>query len=175
MADKETVPAELTSETIEAMICEIRGQKVMLDFQLAEIYGISTGRFNEQVKRHIEKFDDDFRFQLTEKEWDLILKSQNAISKWGGRRFAPYAFTEAGIYMLMTVLNGDLATKQSRTLIKTFKRMKDYIIENNGLLVNTNPYLESRFASYDKRFEIIEHKIDSIMDNFVDVSASVFR
>ena len=70
----------------------------------------------------------------------------------------------------MTVLKGDLAVRQSRALIRAFKAMKDYIIENNGLLVNTNPYLESRFASYDKRFEIIEHKIDSIMDNFVDES-----
>ena len=70
----------------------------------------------------------------------------------------------------MTVLKDDLATKQSKTLIRTFKQMKDYIIENTNLLVNTNPYIESKFASYDKRFEMIENKIDVVMDNFIDES-----
>jgi len=73
--------------------------------------------------------------------------------------------------MLMTVLKGELATKQSIALIDAFKQMKDYIVENNGLLMNTNPYLESRFASIDRRFEVVEHKIDVVMDNFIDVSA----
>ena len=72
--------------------------------------------------------------------------------------------------MLMTVLKGDLATKQSIALIKAFKSMKDYIIETNGLLLNTNPYIESKFASIDRRFEVVEHKIDAVMDNFIDES-----
>lgn len=107
---------------------------------------------------------------LTQKEWTDILKSQNRTSSWGSRRKIPSAFTEQGIYMLMTVLKGDLATKQSKTLIRTFQQMKDYIIENTNLLVNTNPYIESKFASYDKRFEMIEDKIDVVMDNFIDES-----
>ena len=68
----------------------------------------------------------------------------------------------------MTVLKGDLAVKQSKILIKTFKQMKDYIVENSGLLLNTNSYIESKFSSYDKRFEIIENKIDVVMDSFID-------
>ena len=115
----------------------IRGQKVMLDFELAEIYGYETKTFNQQVKHNIEKFDDDFRFQLTKEEWE-ILRSKNLTSKpgtgSGGRRYLPYVFTEQGIYMLMTVLRGELAVKQSKALIRTFKQMKDYIVENQGLI-----------------------------------------
>ena len=89
----------------------------MLDFELAEIYGYSTKRFNEQVKNNAGKFDEDFLFQLTRDEWE-ILSSKNSTSRSeqgsGGRRYLPYAFTEQGIYMLMTVLKGELATKQSK-------------------------------------------------------------
>lgn len=118
-------------------IYTVRGQKVMLDFELAEIYGYETKRFNEQVKNNIEKFDDDFRFQLTKEEWE-VLRSKISTSKSetgsGGRRYLPYVFTEQGIYMLMTILKGELAVKQSKALIRTFKQMKDYILENQGLI-----------------------------------------
>ena len=130
----------------------------MLDFDLSMIYGYETKRFNEQVKRNIEKFPKRYMFRLTKEEIVLIQRSQNATSElWakgkGGRGYLPYAFTEQGIYMLMTVLKGDLATKQSIALIDAFKQMKDFIIENNNLLVNTNDYIESKFSSYDKRLK----------------------
>ena len=102
---------------VEKKVFNIRHQKVMLDFELAEIYGYSTKRFNEQVKNNAGKFDEDFLFQLTRDEWE-ILRSKNSTSRSeqgsGGRRYLPYAFTEQGIYMLMTVLKGELATKQSK-------------------------------------------------------------
>ena len=139
---------ELNNESIEKMIYVIRDKKVMLDFDLARIYGYETRRFNEQVKRNIDKFPERYRFKLNQFEIDSILMSHFATSSWGGTRKLPYAFTEQGIYMLMTVLKGDLATKQSIALIDAFKNMKDYIIENNGLLLNTNTYIESKFASY---------------------------
>ncbi|WP_440557481.1 ORF6N domain-containing protein [Treponema succinifaciens] len=97
------------SEWIKDKIYTIRGEQVMLDFELAEIYGYETKRFNEQVKNNIERFDDDFRFQLTDDEFNTILRSKNSTSSWGGTRYKPYAFTEQGIYMLMTVLKGELA------------------------------------------------------------------
>ena len=104
-------------ESLVKKIYIIRGQKVMLDFELAEIYGYSTKRFNEQVKNNADKFDEDFMFQLSQDEWE-ILRSKNSTSNSeqgsGGRRYLPYAFTEQGIYMLMTVLKGELATKQSK-------------------------------------------------------------
>ena len=107
---------------IEGKIMVIRGQQVMLDRDLAEIYGYEVKRFNEQVKNNIERFDDDFRFQLTDEEVNN-LRSKISTSSWGGVRYKPYAFTEQGIYMLMTVLKSDLAVRQSKILIRTFKQM----------------------------------------------------
>ena len=114
------------NETIESMIYVVRGEKVMLDFELAKIYGYETRAFNQQVARNIKKFPERYRFQLTRKELELV-KSQIVTSRKsfysgqeGGTRKLPFAFTEQGIYMLMTVLKGDLATKQSIALIGAF-------------------------------------------------------
>ena len=135
--DKKDEIMLVNQESLAEKIYIIRGQKVMIDFELAEIYGYETKRFNEQVKNNIEKFDDDFRFQLKKEEWEN-LRSKISTSKSetgsGGRRYLPYVFSEAGIYMLMTVLKGELAVKQSKALIRTFKQMKDYIVENQGLI-----------------------------------------
>ena len=114
---------ELNKETIESMIYTIRGQKVMLDFDLAKIYGYETKRFNEQVKNNLAKFPERYRFVLSKNEVIAISRSKKStaimqtVGKKGGRTSLPYAFTEQGIYMLMTVLEGDLATKQSITTI----------------------------------------------------------
>ena len=99
----------LDKQTIESMIYIIRGQKVMLDFDLAKIYGYSTKRFNEQVKNNIEKFPDRYRFQLNEEEIRNISRSKKStlkIERGQNIKYKPYAFTEQGIYMLMTVLKG---------------------------------------------------------------------
>ena len=100
----------INEDTIKNKIYYIRNQKVMLDFELAEIYGYTTTRFNEQVKNNSEKFDDDFMFWLTKSEFENLI-SKKSTSSWGGRRKLPYAFTEQGIYMLMTVLRGELAVR----------------------------------------------------------------
>ena len=171
---KELIVPELNNKTIESMIYIIRGQKVMLDFELAKIYGYETKRFNEQVKNNINKFPGRYRFQLNKEELNSVMSKKSTSptnffsGQNGGTRKIPYAFTEQGIYMLMTVLKGDLATKQSIALIDAFKQMKDYIIESNNLLLNTNSYIESKFSSYDKRFETIENKLEIVMDNFID-------
>ena len=83
----------IEEDTIKSRIYDIRGQKVMLDFELAEIYGYTTTRFNEQVKNNSEKFDDDFMFQLTKSEFENLI-SKKSTSSWGGRRKLSYAFTE---------------------------------------------------------------------------------
>ena len=106
--------AIIDERTIRDKIYEVRGERVMLDFDLAEIYGFSTSAFNQQVKRNAERFDDDFRFQLTREEVEQISISQIVTSIQtkgvkGGRAKLPWAFTQSGIYMLMTVLKGDLA------------------------------------------------------------------
>ena len=102
----------LDKQTIESMIYTIRGQKVMLDFDLARIYGYSTKAFNQQVERNIEKYLDRYRFKLTREEEIHNLRSQNVTSSWGGQRYSPYAFTEQGIYKLMTVLKGGTYEQQ---------------------------------------------------------------
>ena len=131
---KNTKIIEITNELIINMIHEVRGQKVMLDFELAELYGYETKRLNEQIKRNIERFPEEFMFQLTSFEVNNILMSQNATSSWGGLRKLPYAFTEQGVYMLMTVLKGEIAVKQSIALVKAFKAMKDYLVSNESLV-----------------------------------------
>lgn len=130
----------VSKEILLNKIYTIRGQKVMLDFDLAKIYGYETKNFNRQVKNNIEKFEgEDFMFQLKDDEIEELSRCKNfTLNKKTGRgsnvKYNPYAFTESRIYMLMTVLKGELATKQSKALIRTFKQMKDYILENQGLI-----------------------------------------
>ncbi|MBO7573653.1 MAG: ORF6N domain-containing protein [Bacilli bacterium] len=194
MSQKELTIIELTEENIESMVYEIRGQKVMLDFDLARIYGYTTKRFNEQVRRNIDKFPEDFMFRLAREETEQLSRSQilttkndaiipeeslwsqkSTLNKSGNLRgrhikYLPYAFTEQGIYMLMTVLKGELATKQSKALIRLFKKMKDFIIESNSLIGDNASLINSKFSSYDKRFEKVEEKLVIVMNNFIDPS-----
>ena len=178
--DKKDEIMLVNQESLTEKIYIIRGQKVMLDFELAEIYGYETKRFNEQVKNNIEKFDDDFRFQLTKEEWEN-LRSKISTSKSetgsGGRRYLPYVFSEAGIYMLMTVLKGELAVKQSKALIRTFKQMKDYIVENQGLIgqrefLQLSMQITSNVVEMqDLRRDLmnVEDKVAGLVDNLGNV------
>ena len=136
----------MDEQSLHDKIYVVRGQQVMLDSDLAEIYGYSVSAFNQQVKRNIERFPDDFLFELTLEEMIELSKSQNVISIQtvgvkGGRSKPVKAFTESGIYMLMTVLKGDLAIEQSKKLIRLFKSMKDYIKENQQLMIAQKDYL----------------------------------
>lgn len=111
----------------------------MLDFDLARIYGYETRYFNRQVKNNADRFDNDFIFQLTREEWAEILKCKNFTSNWGGNRKLPFAFTEQGIYMLMPVLRGDFAIRQSKTLIRLGRmplvtKGRDYAVERKEAL-----------------------------------------
>lgn len=138
-------------ENLKNKIYMIRGRQVMLDFELAEIYGYTTKAFNQQVARNEEKFEgEEFMFRLTWEEIETLMYQKNILnidedSSWSqivtmknsrGRniKYLPYVFTEQGVYMLMTVLKGELAVKQSRMLVMAFKAMKDYIVENKILL-----------------------------------------
>jgi hypothetical protein len=179
---------------LKSRIYTIRGLKVMLDSDLAEIYGYDKKVFNQQVKNNIEKFDDDFRFQLDRNELaNLIslhptsdLKSKFLTSSWGGLRKMPFAFTEQGIYMLMTVLKGEQAIAQSKALIRLFKQMKDYIVSENMQLLNvgnspqissymvqnTREIAEIRGELAETRTDVFAMKSDlqKVMENFIDPS-----
>ena len=144
-------------QSLRDKIYVIRGQQVMLDYDLAEIYGYSTTRFNEQVTRNIDRFDPDFMFELTKEEIHNLI-SQNATSSWGGRRKLPRAFTEQGIYMLMTVLRSELATIQSKKLIRLFKSMKDFIIDNQQFMITQKDYLALAEKVYNNSADIEEIK-----------------
>ena len=132
----------------------------MLDSDLAAIYGYSTTAFNQQVKNNAAKFEgDDFMFQLSHDEYiDLI--SKNLTSSWGGRRKLPYAFTESGIYMLMTVLKGELAIMQSRTLIRTFREMRKFLTEN-GLIFQRLDRIELKQLEADEKFNQIFKQLEA--------------
>jgi len=115
-------------ERIATSIYKIRDQKVMMDADLAELYGVPTKRLNEQVKRNLDRFPPDFMFQLTDKEWD-DLKSQIATSSgkgWGGRRIAPYMFTEQGVAMLSSVLNSSQAIQVNISIMRVFVKMRQW-------------------------------------------------
>ena len=178
---------------LKSRIYTIRGLKVMLDADLAEIYGYSTKVFNQQVKNNIEKFDEDFRFQLNSEEIEelsrckictLNMESENiesSRSKFltlnkGSRgsniKYAPYAFTEQGIYMLMTVLKGERATAQSKALIRLFKQMKDYIVAENRNLLDYDGIAQIAMQTErnTKDIAVIQSDLQKVMENFVDPS-----
>jgi hypothetical protein len=171
---------DLVKKTDDSLIYVIRGQKVMLDEDLARIYGVSTKRLNEQVKRNLVRFPKDFMFQLTEKEYDLLksqfmilnetkktasssaianLKSQIATSSWGGRRKLPYVFTEHGTVMLASVLNSPQAVHASIQVVKAFVRLRELMLANKDLAKQLS-VLEER---YDKQFAVVFDAIRQLM------------
>ena len=174
----------INKDSIKDKIFEIRGQKVMLDFHLAEIYGYTTKDFNRQVKNNIEKFDADFRFQLNVEEVTNLSRCKNFTSMQtkgvkGGRVYMPYAFTEQGIYMLMTVLKGELATKQSKAIIRLFKEMKDYIIESNNFVTYSEfaklSLITSENSGSIKRIEnsmVNKKELSEIINELTDIKIS---
>ena len=173
MADKNNEIMIVDEQSLRSKIYVIRGQQVMLDFDLAEIYGFTVSAFNQQVKRNERRFPDDFLFELSPEEMIELSKSQNVISIQtagvkGGRSKPVKAFTEAGVYMLMTVLKGDLAIEQSKILIRLFKSMKDYLIENQPLISQKSyvallEKVEAQSAQVQKNVE----NIANIKENMV--------
>lgn len=163
----------LEENSIRSKIHLIRGQQVMLDFDLAEIYGYSTKAFNQQVKNNIERFDEDFRFQLSDAEVSELSRSKFLTSMQtkgikGGRTYNPYAFTEQGIYMLMTVLKGDLAVTQSKMLIRTFKEMKHFIQNNSHIFAELNNIKKHLLESdlHHKETDTKIKELFSLMDKY---------
>ena len=168
-------------ETIKDKIYVIRGQKVMIDSDLARIYNYSTKDFNRQVKNNLERFDNDFMFQLTDNEVEILSRCKNFTSMQmkgikGGRTYNPYVFTEQGIYMLMTVLRGDLAVKQSKALIRLFKSMKDYIVESNNNFVDMRDFMKlyiqtnnntNSIRKLEDNISKTNENLANIMDNFI--------
>src|SRR5262245_30042350 len=139
-----------TIEGLETKIHLIRGQRVMVDSDLAAIYGVSTMRLNEQFKRNQDRFPGDFAFQLTAEEFTTLI-SQIAISKKGrgGRRKRPWVFSEHGAIMLASVLNSGRAVEMSVFVVRAFVRMRELLMSNRQLAAKLDE-LEQRVANHDK-------------------------
>ena len=157
------VSVEANNADIRSLVYVIRGQQVMLDSDLAELYQVETRTFNQAVSRNIERFPDNFRFQLTKEEFNS-LRSQFVISNGrGGRRYLPYAFTEQGIAMLSGVLHSDIAVQVSIRIMNTFVEMRRFI-SNNALLFERISSIELKQLEYqkstDERFDRVFQYID---------------
>ena len=133
---------------VESLIQVIRGQQVMLDRDLAELYGVETRRLNEQVKRNIERFPEDFMFQLTTNEFDN-LKSQFATSSWGGVRKLPYAFTEQGVAMLSGVLKSPTAVEANIRIMRAFVSMRHFMVNNVAFYLFNEKVPSGRNATWN--------------------------
>ena len=158
--------AKVSEEVILEKIYVVRGQKVMLDRDLAEMYGVEVRVLNQAVKRNATRFPNDFMFQINRDEFQN-LKSQIVISSWGGSRTLPYAFTEQGVSMLSSVLNSETAIQVNIQIIRLFTKMKHLILDNKDLwlkiekieqhLVKNDEEIKTVFA-YLKKLLIIENK-----------------
>ena len=155
--DKALIP----QERIERRILLIRGQKVMLDYDLAELYDVEVKRLNEAVKRNSTRFPPDFMFQLTRDEY-ANLRSQIATSSsgWGGRRRSPYAFTQEGVAMLSSVLRSDRAVQVNVEIMRAFVRLRS-LIATHADLARKMDQLEKK---YDAQFKVVFDAIRALME-----------
>jgi hypothetical protein len=152
----------IPDETLMNKIYFIRDQKVMIDEDLAELYGVPTKRLNEQVARNIDRFPADFMFKLTDDEF-INLKSQFATSSWGGRRNAPNVFTEHGVLMLSSVLNSKQAIKVNIQVMRIFTRIRQMFLDNTELRLEIE-LIKKKLDNQDKNMEIVFRYLDELID-----------
>jgi len=160
---------------IQNMIYEIRGQKVMLDSDLANLYEVETFNLNKAVKRNIDRFPSDFMFQITKDEWEN-LTFQNGISssQHGGRRFMPYAFTEQGVAMLASILNSPKAVSVNINIMRAFVELRHYVFTKNGtneqvmelrkLLMVYMENTDYKLSKHDKAIEQIIRALNNLIE-----------
>lgn len=178
MVQKQTKRTEMaiSSEEIAGSILALRGVQVILDSDIAQLYGVETRRLNEQVRRNPERFPEHFRFQITAKEWEHLrsrsgsfkgeddLRSQNATSSHGGRRHLPYVFTEQGVAMLSAVLKSETAVKVSIRIMEAFVQMRRYFLQNAALFARIEQ-VETRqlkhIADSDEKFNQLFNALDT--------------
>ena len=146
-------------EQIASKIYLIRNVKVMLDRDLAELYGVENKALNQAVKRNIKRFPEDFMFQLTYQEF-THLKSQFVTSSWGGIRKMPHAFTEQGVAMLSGILNSDRAIAVNIQIMRTFTKLREMLISHKDL----KRKIEEMEKKYDHQFQIVFHAIQELLE-----------
>jgi len=152
----------LVEEKIISKIYFIRGKKVMLDFDLAEMYAVETKQLKRQVRRNTERFPDDFMFLLTKTEFEN-LRSQIGTSTWGGIRYSPMAFTEQGVAMLSSVLNSQTAIEVNIQIIRVFSKMRELLLTNKDILLKLEQ-LEKKMIKQDTKMKKNEADIQMIFE-----------
>lgn len=146
-------------ERIENRIIDLRGEKVMLDRDLAELYGVTTKSLNQAVTRNTDRFPEDFMFVLTPEELE-DLKSQSVTSRWGGRRYLPRAFTEQGVAMLSSVLRSPRAVQVNILIMRAFVKMRELLASHKDLARQ----LDALEKKYDKQFRVVFDAIRKLME-----------
>lgn len=153
-------------EVIATKILEIREKKVMLDKDLAKLYGVTTFNLVKAVKRNIERFPDDFMYQLTRQEV-RNLKFHFGISSWGGTRYLPYVFTEQGVAMLSSVLNSERAVKVNIQIMRAFVKLKELLLTHKDLAIKIEE-LERKYTAHDKKIQDIFEAIKQLLAPHVE-------
>ena len=152
----------LSEETISNKIYYIRNQKVMLASYLSMLYDVETKRLNEQVKRNLSRFPEDFMFQLTESEFEN-LKSQIATSSWGGSRTLPFAFTEHGILMLSSILKTDKAIQTNIQIMRIFTKVRQMLLDTTEIKVDILQ-IQKKLENHDKNIELVFSYLDELTE-----------
>mgnify|MGYP000411230410 CR=1 FL=1 len=152
----------IPDEVVISKIYYIREQKVMLDSDLAELYGVETRVLNQQVKRNIDRFPDDFMFQLSDIEWE-VLKSQNELSSWGGRRKLPYVFTEHGVLMLSSALNSKKAIAVNIQIMRIFTKLRAMLTDNLSLKLDIEE-IKKKLSNHSKNIELVFNYLDELVE-----------
>ncbi len=152
----------IPNEIISNKIYFIRNQKVMLDFDLAELYGIETKQLKRQVRRNIERFPEDFMFELNEEEYQ-ILRSQFGTSSWGGTRYVPMAFTEQGVAMLSSVLNSPTAIKVNIQIIRVFTKIREVLTDTLNMKLEIEE-IKKKLTNQNKNIELVFTYLDELME-----------
>jgi len=149
-------------EIIAAKILEIRGKKVMLDADLANLYGVEVKQLLRQLRRNIERFPADFTYQLTKQEV-ANLRCQFGASNWGGRRYLPYVFTQEGVAMLSSVLNSKRAIQVNIVIMRAFVKLKELLLTHKGLAMKLEA-LERKYTGHDKKIKDIFGAIRQLLE-----------
>jgi len=158
MSKEITIP----DETITSKIYLIREQKVMLDSDLAELYQVQTKLLKRQVRRNIERFPDDFMFELTKDEFDN-LRSQFGTSRWGGSRYIPMVFTEQGVAMLSSVLNSSRAIAVNIRIIRVFTKIREMLTDNLNIKLEIEE-IKKNLSNQNKNIEIVFQYLDELIE-----------
>ncbi|MES2836447.1 MAG: ORF6N domain-containing protein [Bacteroidota bacterium] len=159
---KQQIVVTTPDEVVMNKIYFIRGQKVMLDSDLAELYQVETKQLKRQVKRNIDRFPIDFMFELNSKEFE-ILRSQNGTSSWGGARYLPMVFTEHGVLILSSVLKSSKAVQVNIQIVRIFTRIREMLSDNTELRLAIEK-LERRTENNTKNIEVVFQYIDELIE-----------